>query len=237
MNRYFFLIEQMIASGKFKPGEALPTAADLAEELGGTETEIAHALSELVYEGALERLRPQPGDTLRVPSFQLWGTLTGHHSITGEAKKRGVQPGVEIVNWELADAWPSIQKRLALEPGDKVQLMERLRTADGEPVAIEISYFPAKFYPGITPDLFTEEGTGQSSFAVMEQKFGLVSDRAVDEVTVVCLEKREADLLCLEPGTPVLQRFRVTLSDQGVPIKASRAVWKFRAGYQMSLKK
>jgi len=104
-------------------------------------------------------------------------------------------------------------------------------------VAIEISYFPAKFYPGITPDLFTEEGSGQSSFAVMEQKFGLVSDRAVDEVTVVCLEKREADLLSLEPGTPVLQRFRVTLSDQGLPIKASRAVWKFRAGYQMSLKK
>jgi GntR family transcriptional regulator len=237
MNRYFFLIEEMIASGEFQPGQALPTAAELAGRLGGTQEEVAQALSELVYEGELERVRPQPLDTLRVPSFQLWGTLTGHHSITSEARKRGMRPGVEIVNWELADAWPSIQKRLALEPGDKVQIMERVRDADGDPVAIEISYFPAKYYPGITPDLFTDEGSGQSSFAVMEQKFGMVSDRAVDEVTVVCLEEREASLLCLEPGTPVLQRFRVTLSDQGVPIKASRAVWKFRAGYQMSLKK
>ena len=113
--------------------------------------------------------------------------------------------------------------------------MERLRLADDAPVAIEISYFPAKFYPGITPDLFTEEGSGQSSFAVMEQKFGLKSEKAFDEVTVVCLEKREADYLQVDPGTPVLQRFRVTLSDKGIPIKASRAVWLFRAGYQMGI--
>ena len=62
---------------------------------------------------------------------------------------------------------------MELEPGDKVQIMERLRTSNDQPVAIEISYFPAKFYPGITQDLFTEEGTGQSSFAVMEKTFGL----------------------------------------------------------------
>jgi GntR family transcriptional regulator len=124
---------------------------------------------------------------------------------------------------------------MELEPGDQIQIMERLRSSNGVPIAIETSYFPAKFYPGITQDLFTGGGSGQSSFAVMEKKFGLKSDKAHDEVTVVCLEKREADYLKVAPGTPVLLRFRVTLSDKGVPIKSSRAVWLFRAAYQMGI--
>ncbi len=235
MNKYFFEIEKLLQSGEFKPGDSLPSITELAQRFGATEAEIADAIAELIYEGELERERSQPLPTVRVPKRKLWATLGGSHSITKEAKKRGEEPGVEIINWQLVDAWPSIQKRLALEEGDKVQIMERLRTVNGVPVAIETSYFPAKYYPGITPDLFTEEGSGQSSFAVMEQKFGLKSDKAFDEVTVVCLEKREADYLQVEPGTPVLQRFRVTISDKGIPIKASRAVWLFRAAYQMGV--
>ncbi len=233
MNKYFFEIQKMIQSGEFKAGAVLPDAETLAKQLNARVEEIKAAVSELIYEGELERVRPQQADEFRVPAATLWGALGGSHSITKEAKKRGEDPGVEIIKWELVDAWPSIAARLQLEGGDQVQIMERLRGVNGKPVAIETSYFPAKFYPGITQDLFTEEGSGQSSFAVMEQKFGLKSEKATDEVTVVCLEKREADYLKVEVGTPVLERFRVTLSDKGVPIKASRALWLFRARYEM----
>jgi|SRR5271157_48840 len=235
MNKYFLELEKAIKAGEFKPGQALPPASKLAARFGATEAEMQDALTELIYEGELERALPEPPKEICVPKRQPWGILGGSHSITKESKKRGEEPGVEIINWQLVDAWPSITKRMALEPGDKVQIMERLRSSNGVPVAIEVSYFPAKFYPGITPDLFTEEGSGQSSFAVMEKKFGLVSDKAHDEVTVVRLEKREADYLKVEPGTPVLERFRVTLSDKGVPIKSSRAVWLFHAAYEMGV--
>lgn len=235
MNKYFIELERWIKSAEFLPGTALPSADELAQKFNAPLSDIEEAISELIYEGVLERARPEPSPNVIVPKTKLWGTLGGSHSITKEAKKRGEEPGVEILNWQLVDAWQSIAERLRLEPGDQVQIMERLRSANGVPVAIEISYFPAKYYPGITPDLFTEEGSGQSSFAVMEQKFGLKSDIAFDEVTVVCLEKREAEYLKVDPGTPVLQRFRVTLSDQGIPIKASRAVWLFHAGYKMGV--
>jgi GntR family transcriptional regulator len=235
MNKYFLELEKAMRAGEFGPGETLPSISDLAKRFGATEAEIQDALAELIYEGELERRRSEPMQEVIIPERQLWGTLGGHHSITSEAKKRGEEPGVEIINWRLVDAWPSIIARLALGSNDKVQIMERLRTANGVPVAIEVSYFPAKFYPGITQDLFTASGSSQSSFAVMEKKFGLSSDRAQDEVSVVCLEKREADYLKVKPGTPVLERFRVTLSDKGVPIKASRAVWLFHAAYEMSL--
>ncbi len=235
MNKYFMEIEKYIKSGDFKPGDCLPSNQELAKRFAASEAEIQDAISELIYEGELQRVRPAPMNEVMIPNVEMWGVLGGNHSITKEAKKRGENPGVEIISWQLVDAWPSIARRMQLEPGDQVQIMERLRSANGKPVAIEISYFPAKYYPGITPDLFTEEGSGQSSFAVMEKKFGLKSDKAADEVTVVCLEKREADFLQVEPGLPVLQRYRVTYSDQGIPIKSSRAVWLFHAAYQMDV--
>jgi len=235
MNKYYLEILNYLKSGEFPPGAELPSLKELSNRFRASAEEIQVALSELIYEGEIERERAEPSTKIIVPKRKLWGSLGGSHSITKEAKKRGEIPGVKILNWELVNAWPSIAQRLELEPGDKVQIMERLRTSNDEPVAIEISYFPAKFYPGITPELFTEEGTGQSSFAVMEKTFGLKSEKAFDEVTVVCLEKREADLLSVDPGSPVLERFRVTISDKGVPIKASRAVWLFRAGFEMGI--
>jgi GntR family transcriptional regulator len=236
LNRYFLKLEQLARSGKLKPGERLASVSEMAREMGATEGEIKEAISELIYEGVLERERPaQPGQTVRIPQHRLWGTLGGSHSITKEAHKRGEEPGVEITSWKLVEAWPTVASKLQLEAGEQVQIMERMRSANGIPVAIEVSYFPAKYYPGITPELFTETGSGQSSFAVMEKKFGLKSEKARDELTVVCLEEREANLLHVAPGTPVLQRFRVTFSDKGIPIKASRAVWLFRAGYEMSV--
>ena len=151
MNRYFLELEKAISAGEFKPGQALPPTADLARRFGASEDEIKDALSELIYERQLERQRPTPGSQIVVPVHKPWGTLGGSHSITKEAKKRGEEPGVEIINWQLVDSWPSIREHLDLGPEDQVQIMERLRTSNGRPIAIEVSYFPAKYYPGITP--------------------------------------------------------------------------------------
>jgi GntR family transcriptional regulator len=235
MNRLFFELLRQIQAGKFKPGQLLPGVSELQAEFNADEAEVKHALAELIYEGLAERVRPEPPDQVRIPDYQLWGTLTGIHSITHEAQKRGMAPGVEITDFAISKAWPSVAQRLQLTPDDDVVIMERLRKADGEPVAIEISYYPAKLYPGISEDMFTGSGAGQSSFEVMEKTFGYKSARATDELTVVPLEEREARLMDLAPGTPVLLRFRVTYSDKGVPIKSSRAVWKFKAGYEMEL--
>jgi len=235
MNRLFQQLQQRIESGEFKPGQALPSVAELQKQFNASEEEVKQALSELIYEGFLERVRPEPTETIRVPGYKLWGTLGGIHSLTHEARKRGQEPGTEVLRFDIVPVWPAVGKRLQLDPGEEVVVMERLRTADGEPVAIETSYMPAKYMPGVTKEMFEAKGAGQSSFEVMQKKFGLKSHKAVDEVTVAAVEKREAELLGLDEGTPVLVRFRITYSDRGIPIKCSRALWKFKAGYEMEL--
>lgn len=223
-----------LALESYPPGKLLPSETELCEKFNASETEIRQALGDLVYEGLVER-NPFNRSEVRVPRHQLWGTITGNHSFTREARRRNMEPGVEILTFETVPAWPAVRQRLQLEPEDLVLVMERLRLADGQPVALEYSYMPAKFYPGATREMFEEGGEGQSSFKVMEEKFGLKSARAVDEVTVAAIEKREAKLLQMDEGVPVLLRFRVTLSGKGVPIKGSRAIYKFKAGYELDI--
>ncbi|HVI42799.1 MAG TPA: UTRA domain-containing protein, partial [Anaerovoracaceae bacterium] len=161
----------------------------------------------------------------------LWDVVRGNHSFTGEAKKRGQKPGNRIVTFETRKAWPQIIQRLELEEGEDVLVMERLLLADDKAVGLEFSYMPARYYEGATREMF--EG-GHSTFAVMEER-GLIPDTAVDEISIATLEKREAELLGLEVGIPVLIRFRVTLSPAGIPIKGSRAIYLFRPGYQLKI--
>ncbi len=237
MNWLFQEIQAQIGAGKYGLAQPLPSVADLQQEFGASQEEVEAALSELVYEGYLERVRPRLPGTVQVPSYELWGTLGGIHSITQEARKKGEKPGTEVLRFDILPSWPSVGARLALDPGDEVIIMERLRTADGEPIAIETSYLPAKFMPGVTKEMFEVGGAGQSSFEVMQKEYGLKPHRAVDELTVTAIEEREARLLVMEPGTPILLRFRITYSDEGVPIKCSRALWKLKAGYAMPLDK
>jgi GntR family transcriptional regulator len=219
-----------IKKGTYKAGETLPDITSLAGKYGYDAEFTREGVGDLVYEGVAERV---PGDmkNVRIRKPYLWDIVTGNHSFTGEAKKRGQKPGNRILTFEKRPAWPQVARRLKLNEGDEVNVMERLLLADEHPVGLEYSYMPSKFYAGVTREMF--EG-GKSTFAVMET-FGHVSSTAVDELTTATLEKREADILGLDPGIPVLIRFRVTLNPEGTPIKGSRAIYLFNPGYSVDI--
>lgn len=234
MNRIAQDVERRIQTDEFKAGARLPSAAQFLEQYNATVEEAQDAIADLIYEGLAER-DPAQRSEIRVRAPYVWAQVGGNHSVTKAAKARGQSPGVQILRFEQLPSWPIVQKRLSLEPEDEVIIMERLRLTDGRPVSLEFSYYPAKLYPGMTIDMFTGKGDKQSSFKVMQEKFGLIPEIAVDEVDVAAIEPREAGLLDIDPGTPVLIRFRLTISDQGVPIKGSRAIYLFRAGYELPI--
>ncbi len=230
MNALAVKVYDAIRKGEYKTGDVMPSVADLCGKFGGEEKEMREGLGDLVYEGALERVPGQDG-AVRVREASLWGLVTGNHSFTGEAKKRGQKPGNRILTFEKRPAWPQVAKRLQLEEGDEVNVMERLLLADDKVVGLEFSYMPSKFYAGVEREMF--EG-GKSTFAVME-KFGHISAVGVDELAVATLEPREAEIFGMDVGVPVLIRFRVTLNPEGVPIKGSRAIYLFQPGYSLDI--
>lgn len=228
MNPTAVKIDAEVRAGTYAPGDELPAVEALANQFETTVEDVNHAIGDLVYEGVLSRL---PGANVTVRKPYLWGRVGGNHSFTKTAKNSGQKPGNQILTFEKRAAWPQICDRLQLAADEEVLVMERLLFADETPVGLEFSYMPAKYYQGVTREMF--EG-GVSTFALMEEQ-GLIPDKGVDALAVATLEPREAEVLQREVGEPVLIRFRVTISTEGKPVKGSRAIYLFNPGYELDI--
>lgn len=215
-------IKQRIHSGELMPGDQLPTENELQEEFGVSRNTIRQAISGLVYEGLVERRR-SIGTVVARKKFKE--NLMGLAGFTSEVVRRGSMPQVKILGFERIPCPPDLLEELNLEPGETVISLPRLRIVDGEKVAIEDWYGPARLLPGLSLADFRETGELQSTYHVMQAKYGIRVAKAYDTMTPVILEKREADLLEVEEYSPALQRTRVSYTEQDVPVCYSTGVF------------
>lgn len=219
------LIRQQIESGELRPGDMIPTESELQQQFHVSRATVRQAISSLVYEGLLERRRSK--GTI-VSKQKLEETMYGVHSFTAEVLKRGMTPGVKVLKFEIVLCWNSLGEKLGLDSSEQVVWLERLRLVNGEPVALETSYIPLKFVPGVTQEMFEGDGPEQSSYYLLQQKFGVHLCKAVDTITAVAIEKREANQLGMEEGAPILLRDRITYAQGDIPVIYSRALYKTR---------
>ena len=215
-------IKQQIQSGELKPGDQLPTENELQEEFGVSRNTVRQAISGLVYEGLVERRR-SIGTVVAKKKFQE--NLMGLNGFTCEVVGRGSVPQVEILEFEYVHCPPDLLGPLQLEFGELIVSMLRLRIVDGEKVALEDWHAPSRLLPGINLSYFQETGEDQSTYHVMQTRYGIRVTRAYDTMTPVTLEKREADLLEVEEFSPALQRTRISFTEQDVPICYSSGVF------------
>ncbi len=89
--------------------------------------------------------------------------------------------------------------------------------------------------PDVNADMFEATGSSASSFDLLDNK-GIHLVRAIDVVSAVAIEQREASLLGMETGQPILQRDRTTWDDQGRLAKWSRAFFKAKSQYDLKLR-
>ena len=208
------LIRHQIEAGALKPGDQIPTESELQARFNVSRATVRQAVSGLVYDGLLERRRAK--GTI-VSRRKLEETLYGFASFTNQIMKLGLTPETRILDFALIPATEALAEHLKIEPGQRLAAMERLRFVDGEPVCVEKWYAPACIVPGINRSYFGERGPEQSTYYMLEERFGIQLFKAVDTVSAVALEAREAQLLKMEKGMPALLRTRVSYSADDLP--------------------
>lgn len=216
------LIRQKIEIGELKPGQLIPTEKEMQQGFDVSRATIRRAISELVYAGLLER-RSTKGTI--VAKTKIEETLYGFGSFTRETLKRDMVPQSRVLDFAIIPAPETVAKQLQIDPTEKVAALERLRIVDGNPVAVENWYTPFKFVPGIDRSYFKEEGREQSTYYMLQQRFGIQLFKAVDTIDAVALEARDARLLCMETGMPALLRARVSYALDNIPRVYSSGVY------------
>jgi GntR family transcriptional regulator len=215
-------IKYDIQSGVLKPGDQLPTEAELQEKYGVSRNTVRQAISGLVYEGLVVRSR-SVGTVVARQKFREG--LMGLEGFTSEVLRRGGVPEVRILEFSEVLCPPDVIGPLNLRSRDVVVAMLRLRLVDGEKVGVEYWYAPARLVPGLSTEDFAETGEAQSTYHVLRAKYGIAVRKAYDTTSPVTLEKHEADLLGVEEFTPALLRTRISYTDLEVPVCYSSGVF------------
>lgn len=210
-------ISGLIRSGALEAEAQLPPERDLAEMADVSRVTVRKAVAQLVDEGVLEQRRGA-GTFVRPVPPRLEQSLSNLISFTEHMQQRGKTSSSQVLQRGLYPPRPEEQMALGLLTGQRVARVERLRSADGQAMALEWSSLPED----ILPDPFLV----QTSLYSVLRDLGCAPVRAVQRVTAVNLEPGEAQLLNLAPGAAVLRIDRTGYLASGRPIEFTRGLYR-----------
>ncbi|HEV3495959.1 MAG TPA: GntR family transcriptional regulator, partial [Actinomycetes bacterium] len=117
-----------------RPGDPLPSEAELCERFSVSRMTVRQALQELTNDGLVERRRGQGTFVAHRPVHRRPGVFL---SFTEEMNRRGAQASSRLLSAGLDDPRRPEALDLGLAPDSQVGRVVRVRLADGVPVALE----------------------------------------------------------------------------------------------------
>jgi GntR family transcriptional regulator len=202
------ILEELL--GGLAPGAALPSERELAERYGLARMTVRNEIERLTAEGSVYRLHGR-GTFVAEPRIAQAGALT---SFTEDMLARGLAPGSTVISSEVVEADGFLAAALELKAGDTCFRLDRARTADTRPMAVEQVYLPLERFEGIDRVDFADA----SLFEVLEERFGVTLGDAEQHVVAVAIEAADASLLGVPEGSPGLRFSTVTRDGEGVPV-------------------
>jgi GntR family transcriptional regulator, nutrient-sensing system regulator len=204
--------------GSLSPGSLVPTERVLTVELGTSRTTVRRALSELVGEGRLVR-RQGSGTYVAEPKISWPLQMT---SFTEQASANGYQTSTRLLEAARTRADEDIAQRLAVPVGAAAYVIERLRLVDGTPMAVETSHLSAARFPGLIGELRKRS----SLYRVLADSYGVRPVEAEETIETASASPREADLLDVDTGAPILVLGRHSFDADGAPIEYVRSWYR-----------
>ena len=219
-SRYLQLSRHIAAAindGRLEEGYQLPPERELADLGDISRVTVRKAVNELVEAGLVEQKRGSGsfvlGSTPRTE--QSLSTLV---SFTENMTARGREASSKILNRGLFVPSPDEMMALGLASSQRVARIERLRFADGIPMALELSSIPGDVLPD--PDRVTT-----SLYEVLRSK-NQAPNRAIQRVSAMNVPADKAQLLSVPENTALLQINRTAFLISGRPIEFTQGLYR-----------
>ncbi len=213
------LIQNQIEDGKLPAGTQLPSERDLMEQFDISRNTVRMAIQNLIRDGLVYRV---PTKGTFVASGKMQHGLYGLRSFSEDMRLRGLKPGARLLDFTLLTPAPRIREALQLTPEQQVFRIERLRTADGEPMALNTSYIPQH----LCPQLADENLHDRSLYEILEEKYRLIIWRAERVVEPCIARDYEVDMLHIQPGSPVLLVEGTAFLVEDRPIEYAKMIYR-----------
>lgn len=213
------VLEREVYSGRYKPGDQLPTQEALAEHFGVSLAPVKQALRELEERGIIATrqgrgtyvldatpLSEEIIDANRIPHF------------TRDIRERGAVPSSKVLSVArvgMEDA-PQAAAELRIAAGESMVCVERVRLADGEPLALQTGYFPERLVPGLVDRGLADE---ESLTEVLRAEYNLTVALSRQTISATAATRQDARHLRVRAGAPLLLVERTSYLSNREPVE------------------
>jgi GntR family transcriptional regulator len=200
-------VKNQIETNRYKVDELIPSERELSEHFEINRMTVRQAINELVQEGLLQRQR---GVGTFVSKVKINQPLTKLTNFSSDMLNKGIVPGARHLSMEIIPATKSIAAYLKITEGEDVIELVRVRTGDGEPMALERSYLVHELARPIV-GLNMEN---VSLYQTLEEQCGLHLVRAQQSIEISYVNPADAHYLEIGQDEAVLLIERITYSEQ-----------------------
>ncbi|MET7311960.1 GntR family transcriptional regulator [Streptomyces sp. NPDC005134] len=209
-------LEAAIEQGRLAPGSLLGNEIELAARLGLSRPTVRQAIQALVDKGLMVRRR---GVGTQVVHSQVKRPLE-LSSLYDDLEAAGQRPATRVLGNRIEPATGRIAAALGVPEGTDVHLVERLRSAHDEPMALLRNHVPA----GLV-DLGTERLEATGLYRIMRAA-GITLHSARQSVGARLATAEEAAQLAEPEGAPLLTMERTTYDDTGRAVEFASHVYR-----------
>ena len=198
-----------LARNELGPDAAIPSERELMASYGVSRATVRKAIENLIAAGLLTRshgkgtfvARPRVESSLHLASFSQ------------DMRSRGLTPSTRLMRVDEERPPADIARSLRLGPKALAWRVDRVRLADGQPMALENGWYPRS----LLPDLDAQDLTG-SLYQLFAQEYALAIDSADQTLWGEAADGATARRLEAPVHTPLLV-FRRLSSSNGRPVE------------------
>lgn len=209
-------LSHQISTGALKPGHRLESEAKLAAHYGVSRMTVRQALDELQSDGHIIR-RQGAGTFVAQPK-----PLERRASLGAFHEEMGLDAGTietVILAQEVGTPPEHIAKLLAPASGQTSLRIERLRLLDSRPISLQESWIPYL----LAPSLARNGLIGGSLYRALSEGAGIEIRSADQQVKAAQATSRQAQLLKVAQGSPLLEIFRSSFTGSGDPVEVAHS--------------
>jgi DNA-binding GntR family transcriptional regulator len=141
-------IEQMIVTDRLKPGDRLPTEAELSVRYEVGRSTIREALKRMEEAGTVHAVRGRGHFLSAIGGLNVEHPLTRYQSIPQMLSDYGYNVSVSVLDVALLPAHIKVAEALGVEIGEEIIRVIRMLSGNGEPLVLSRSALRRDILPG-----------------------------------------------------------------------------------------
>lgn len=143
-------------------------------------------------------------------------------SFTEDMRRRGMVPASRTLGLRVTPAGAHLGRLLHVSPSEPVMIINRLRLADRETMAIETLHVRESLVPGLTaPDL-----ERSSFYEILEGRFGITIVGGDQTIEPTVTNEEESEALGVPLHSPAFQFERITHSESSEIVEYVRSIYR-----------